>query len=149
MIDKSLESFRSDLKRKVSSGAKGGRQRLHEPDCRARPLRRPARHGRDAAPAFCFAAVFRRYGRRTAGPRRVDCDETPQGAASKRAVELHYIAGAMMRGRLCGSPASPKETQQMMRPDHIFAIMTIMKYGSLALAMIFASKIAAFAFTQM
>ncbi len=33
----------------------------------------------------------------------------------------------------------------MMRPDHHYAVMLIMKYGSLALALVFATKIAAFA----
>jgi hypothetical protein len=32
-----------------------------------------------------------------------------------------------------------------MRPDQYYAIMTIMRYGSLVLALVFASKIAAFA----
>lgn len=33
----------------------------------------------------------------------------------------------------------------MMRPDHHYAIMLMMKYGSLALALVFAGKIVAFA----
>jgi hypothetical protein len=37
----------------------------------------------------------------------------------------------------------------MMRPDHHYAIMSIMKYGSLVLALIFAGKIVAFAVRQM
>jgi hypothetical protein len=36
----------------------------------------------------------------------------------------------------------------MIRPDHYYAIMSIMKYGSLALAIVFAGKIAAFAATH-
>jgi hypothetical protein len=37
----------------------------------------------------------------------------------------------------------------MMRPDHYFAIMSIMKYGSLVLAMLFAGKIVVYAATHM
>jgi hypothetical protein len=37
----------------------------------------------------------------------------------------------------------------MMRPDHHYAAMSIMKYGSLALALTFAGKIVAFALKQM
>jgi hypothetical protein len=33
----------------------------------------------------------------------------------------------------------------MMRPDHYYAVMLMMKYGSLACALVFAAKIAAFA----
>jgi hypothetical protein len=33
----------------------------------------------------------------------------------------------------------------MMRPDHNYALMSIIKYGSLALAIVCAGKIAAFA----
>jgi len=37
------------------------------------------------------------------------------------------------------------EESKMMRPDHHYAIMLMMKYGSLALALVFAVRIAAFA----
>jgi hypothetical protein len=38
-----------------------------------------------------------------------------------------------------------ERSDPMMRPDHHFMIMSIMKFGSLALAMVFAVRIAAFA----
>jgi hypothetical protein len=38
---------------------------------------------------------------------------------------------------------------QMIRPDHYYAIMSIMKYGSLALALNFAGKIVWIAVRQM
>jgi hypothetical protein len=37
----------------------------------------------------------------------------------------------------------------MLRPESYYALMLIMKYGSLALAIVFASRIAAFAATHM
>jgi hypothetical protein len=36
----------------------------------------------------------------------------------------------------------------MLRPESYYALMSIMKYGSLALAIVFAGKIAAFAVTH-
>lgn len=42
-------------------------------------------------------------------------------------------------------PNTRKDFAMMMRPDHHYIIMSIMKYGSLALAIVFAVKIAAFA----
>jgi hypothetical protein len=37
----------------------------------------------------------------------------------------------------------------MLRPESYYALMSMMKYGSLALAIVFAAKIAAFAATHM
>ena len=37
----------------------------------------------------------------------------------------------------------------MLRPELYYALMSIMKYGSLALAIVFAGRIAAFAATRM
>jgi hypothetical protein len=37
----------------------------------------------------------------------------------------------------------------MLRPEPYYALMSIMKYGSLALAIVFAGRIAAFAATHM
>jgi hypothetical protein len=37
----------------------------------------------------------------------------------------------------------------MLRPESYYALMSMMKYGSLALAIVFAGKIAAFAATRM
>jgi len=39
--------------------------------------------------------------------------------------------------------------EQMMKPDDYFAMMSIMKYGSLVFAMVFAGKIAAYIATHM
>lgn len=45
--------------------------------------------------------------------------------------------------------ADPRKGKRVMRPDHYFAIMSIMRYGSLLLAMLCAGKLAAFAATHM
>jgi hypothetical protein len=37
----------------------------------------------------------------------------------------------------------------MLRPESYYALMSIMKYGSLALAIVFAGRIVAFAATRM
>jgi hypothetical protein len=37
----------------------------------------------------------------------------------------------------------------MLRPESYYALLSIMKYGSLALAIVFAGRIAAFAATHM
>jgi hypothetical protein len=53
-----------------------------------------------------------------------------------------------------GFPRAKAELQQegneqMMKPDDYFAMISIMKYGSLVFAMVFAGKIAAYIATHM
>jgi hypothetical protein len=66
-----------------------------------------------------------------------------------RIALLHASTGAIADRRLVKWAMAPvtlfKECPRMMRPDQYYAILSIMRYGSLVLAMLFAGKIVAYA----
>jgi hypothetical protein len=68
-------------------------------------------------------------------------------AAKDRSSSAVIALAIELLGRASGFVKSvARKEQAMMRPDHYYAIMLMMKYGSLAFALVFAVKIAAFAY---
>jgi hypothetical protein len=77
------------------------------------------------------------------------CDKSTQTAKLVRSgprVALHHAEAAERLGpRSTPATPFPSGASRMLRPDQYHAILSIMRYGSLVLSMLFAGKIVAYA----